>query len=129
MAGLRLYCATVLNLLLAAVAAMAADQSPAGTPEFGGLGIEVTQENGSIKVIRPLNDTPASRAGVKAGDLVVALDGKTLQGLSLSEAVDRMRCPPNSRITLTIRREGVDQPIQLSLQREVIHIQTRWLYD
>ncbi|MBV8096499.1 MAG: S41 family peptidase, partial [Acetobacteraceae bacterium] len=91
--------------------------------EFGGLGIEVTQENGFVKVISPIDDTPASRAGVKAGDLIVALDGKTLQGLSLNEAVDRMRGPPNSKIQLTIRREGTDQPIQLNLQREVIHIQ------
>ena len=91
--------------------------------EFGGLGIEVTQENGFIKVISPIDDTPASRAGVKAGDLILALDGKTVQGLSLNEAVDRMRGPPNSRITLTIRRENVEKPIDLSMQREVIHIQ------
>src|SRR6187397_1068168 len=61
--------------------------------EFGGLGIEVTQENGFIKVISPIDDTPASRAGVKAGDLIMALDGKTVQGLTLNEAVDRMRGP------------------------------------
>ncbi len=91
--------------------------------EFGGLGIEVTQDNGFIKVISPIDDTPASRAGVKAGDLILALDGKTVQGLSLNDAVDRMRGPPNSRITLTIRRENVDKPIDLSMQREVIHIQ------
>ncbi len=91
--------------------------------EFGGLGIEVTQDNGFIKVISPIDDTPASRAGVKAGDLILALDGKTVQGLSLNDAVDRMRGPPNSRITLTIRREGTDKPLELSMQREVIHIQ------
>ena len=91
--------------------------------EFGGLGIEVTQDNGFIKVISPIDDTPASRAGVKAGDLIVALDGKTVQGLTLNEAVDRMRGPPNSKITLTLRREGVEKPIELSMQREVIHIQ------
>jgi carboxyl-terminal processing protease len=91
--------------------------------EFGGLGIEVTQDNSFIKVISPIDDTPAARAGVKAGDLILALDGKTLQGLSLNEAVDRMRGPPNSRITLTIRRENVDKPLELSMQREVIHIQ------
>ena len=91
--------------------------------EFGGLGIEVTQDNGFIKVISPIDDTPASRAGVKSGDLIVALDGKTVQGLTLNEAVDRMRGPPNSKITLTIRREGVDKPIELTMLREVIHIQ------
>ena len=91
--------------------------------EFGGLGIEVTQEIGFIKVISPIDDTPASRAGVKAGDLIMALDGRTVQGLSLNEAVDRMRGPPNSRITLTIRREGTDKPLDLTMQREVIHIQ------
>jgi carboxyl-terminal processing protease len=91
--------------------------------EFGGLGIEVTQENGYIKVISPIDDTPASKAGVKAGDIITALDGKTVQGLSLQDAVDRMRGAPNSKITLTIKREGVDKPLEVSLLREVIHIQ------
>jgi carboxyl-terminal processing protease len=91
--------------------------------EFGGLGIEVTQDNGYIKVISPIDDTPASRAGVKAGDLIVALDGKTVQGLTLNEAVDRMRGPPASKISLTIRREGIDKPVELTMQREIIHIQ------
>ncbi len=91
--------------------------------EFGGLGIEVTQDNGFIKVISPIDDTPAARAGVKAGDLIVALDGKTVQGLTLNEAVEKMRGSPNSRITLTVRREGADKPIELSMMREIIHIQ------
>src|SRR5215472_14315364 len=91
--------------------------------EFGGLGIEVTQENGFIRVISPIDDTPASRAGVKAGDIITALDGQTVQGMSLNDAVDKMRGAPNSKITLTIKREGVDKPILLSMQREVIHIQ------
>jgi carboxyl-terminal processing protease len=91
--------------------------------EFGGLGIEVTQDGGYIKVISPIDDTPASRAGVKAGDLILALDGQTVQGLSLNDAVDKMRGPTNSKIKLTIKREGVDQPIELSMQREVIKIQ------
>ena len=91
--------------------------------EFGGLGIEVTQDNGYIKVISPIDDTPASRAGVKPGDVITALDGQTVQGLSLNEAVDKMRGAPNSKIVLTIHRDGVDQPMELSLQREVIHIQ------
>jgi carboxyl-terminal processing protease len=91
--------------------------------EFGGLGIEVTQDNGFIKVISPIDDTPASKAGIKAGDIITSLDGKTVQGLSLNDAVDKMRGPPNSKITLTIKREGVDKPIEVALTREVIHIQ------
>ncbi len=91
--------------------------------EFGGLGIEVTQDNGFIKVITPIDDTPASRAGVKSGDLILALDGQSVQGLSLNDAVDKMRGPPNSKIKLTIKRQGVDNPLDLSLTREVIRIQ------
>ena len=91
--------------------------------EFGGLGIEVTQDNGFIKVISPIDDTPASKAGVKAGDIITSLDGKTVQGLSLNDAVDKMRGAPNSKITLTIKREGVDKPLEISMLREVIHIQ------
>jgi carboxyl-terminal processing protease len=91
--------------------------------EFGGLGIEVTQDNGFIKVISPIDDTPASRAGIKSGDLILALDGQTVQGLSLNDAVDKMRGAPNSRIKLTIRREGQDTPLELALTREVIRIQ------
>ncbi len=91
--------------------------------EFGGLGIEVTQDNGYIKVISPIDDTPASRAGIKPGDLILALDGQSVQGLSLNDAVDKMRGPPNSKIKLTIKREDVDKPIEVSLTREVIKIQ------
>ena len=91
--------------------------------EFGGLGIEVTQEGGYIRVISPIDDTPAMRAGVKSGDLILALDGKTVQGLSLNEAVDKMRGAPASKITLSIKRPGVDNPIEISMQREVIKIQ------
>jgi carboxyl-terminal processing protease len=91
--------------------------------EFGGLGIEVTQDNGYIKVISPIDDTPASRAGIKAGDLILALDGQSVQGLSLNDAVDKMRGAPASKIKLTIKRENVDTPIELSLAREVIKIQ------
>jgi carboxyl-terminal processing protease len=91
--------------------------------EFGGLGIEVTEENGFIKVVSPIDDTPASKAGIKSGDIITALDGKTVQGLSLSDAVDKMRGAPNSKITLTIKREGIDKPVEVSMLREVIHIQ------
>jgi carboxyl-terminal processing protease len=90
--------------------------------EFGGLGIEVTQEGGYIKVISPIDDTPAMRAGVKAGDLITALDGQTVQGMSLTDAVERMRGVPNTRITLTIRREGAPKPIEIGLVREVIKL-------
>ncbi len=65
--------------------------------EFGGLGIEVTQESGFIKVISPIDDTPAAKAGIKAGDIITAIDGKTVQGISLNDAVDRMRGPPTPR--------------------------------
>ena len=91
--------------------------------EFGGLGLEVTQENGIIKVVSPIDDTPAARAGVKAGDLITMLDGHTVQGLTLNEAVDKMRGPAGSAIKLTIKRQGVDTPVELSMNREVIKIQ------
>ena len=91
--------------------------------EFGGLGMEVTQEGGYIRVISPIDDTPAMRAGVKAGDLILSLDGKTVQGLSLNEAVDKIKGAPGSRITITIKRAGVDTPIEMTMQREVIKIQ------
>jgi carboxyl-terminal processing protease len=82
----------------------------------------VTQEGGYIKVISPIDDTPAMRAGVKAGDLITGLDGQTVQGMSLNDAVERMRGTPNTRITLTIRREGAERPIELTLVREVIRL-------
>jgi carboxyl-terminal processing protease len=90
--------------------------------EFGGLGIEVTQDNGFIKVVSPIDDTPAARAGIKSGDLITAIDGKTVQGLSLNEAVDKMRGPPKSKILLTLKREGLDKPLDVSLTRETIRI-------
>jgi len=91
--------------------------------EFGGLGIEVTQEGGYIKVISPIDDTPAARAGVKSGDLITAIDGKTVQGLSLNEAVDKMRGAPNTKITITVRREGTEKPLDIAITREIIKIQ------
>jgi len=91
--------------------------------EFGGLGIEVTEDNGLIKVVSPIDDTPASRAGIKAGDLILMLDGKSVQGIPLNDAVDKMRGPPSSRITLTIKRQGVEKPLDVALTREVIKIQ------
>jgi carboxyl-terminal processing protease len=91
--------------------------------EFGGLGIEVTMENGLVKVVSPIDDTPASRAGLKPGDLIVELDGEQVQGLTLQDAVERMRGPVNSQIKLTIRR-GTTEPFVVTLQRAVIRIQS-----
>nr|WP_294548067.1 S41 family peptidase [uncultured Rhodopila sp.] len=91
--------------------------------EFGGLGIEVSEDKGVIKVVSPIDDTPAARAGIKPGDIITALDGKTVIGLSLNDAVDRMRGPPNSKIVLTIKRQDIDKPIEVPLIRETIHIQ------
>jgi carboxyl-terminal processing protease len=91
--------------------------------EFGGLGIEVTQEGGYVKVISPIDDTPASRAGVKPGDLITHLNGQSTQGLSLQDAVEQMRGERGSSIRLTIRREGEARPVELSLTRDVIRPQ------
>lgn len=91
--------------------------------EFGGLGIEVSEEKGLIRVVAPIDDTPAARAGIKPGDLITAIDGKAAMGTSLNDAVDRMRGPPNSKIVLTIKRQNVDKPIELPLIREMIQIQ------
>ena len=91
--------------------------------EFGGLGIEVTMENGLVKVVSPIDDTPAFRAGVQAGDLITHLDGEPVMGLTLADAVKRMRGPINSDIVLTLRREGVD-PFDVSITRDVIRIQS-----
>jgi carboxyl-terminal processing protease len=91
--------------------------------EFGGLGIEVTQEGGYIKVISPIDETPAARAGVKAGDLITHLNGNSVQSLSLQEAVEQMRGERGTAIRISIRREGSAQPIEMSLTREVIRPQ------
>jgi carboxyl-terminal processing protease len=92
--------------------------------EFGGLGIEVTMEDGFVKVVAPIDDTPAQRAGVKAGDLIVRLDDKPVKGLSLNEAVQRMRGKPGTKITLTIAREGRDKPLRVTITRAVIEVQS-----
>lgn len=92
--------------------------------EFGGLGIEVTMENGLIKVVSPIFDTPAYRAGVQAGDYISDLDGTSIVGMSLNEAVDKMRGKVGTPIKLTIRREGVADPIEITLIRDVIKIES-----
>ena len=91
--------------------------------EFGGLGIEVSQEAGYVKVISPIDETPAARAGVKPGDLITHINEKSTQGLTLQEAVDQMRGERGTSIRLTIRREGTGTPIELSLTRETIRPQ------
>lgn len=92
--------------------------------EFGGLGIEVGMENGFVKVIAPIDDTPADRAGVKAGDLIIKLDDKSVKGLTLEEAVKLMRGKKGSDIVLTIVREGEDAPLDLTLTRDVIRVRS-----
>ena len=92
--------------------------------EFGGLGIEVTMESGVVKVISPIDDTPASRAGIKAGDYIVKIDENQVQGRSLSEAVDLMRGPVGSSIELTIRRRGEKKALTFDIIREIIEIKS-----
>jgi carboxyl-terminal processing protease len=90
------------------------------TGQFGGLGIEVSMENGFVKVVSPIDDTPAQRAGIKAGDLIIRLDDKPVKGMSLADAVKSMRGAAGSKILLTIVREGLDTPLKISIIRDVI---------
>ncbi|NKX45204.1 S41 family peptidase [Roseicyclus persicicus] len=90
--------------------------------EFGGLGIEVTQEDGFVRVITPMDDTPAMAAGVEAGDFITHVDGEALLGLTLEQAVDLMRGPVGSEITITIVREGTDEPFDLTIVRDRIRL-------
>ena len=92
--------------------------------EFGGLGIEVSMESGVVKVISPIDDTPASRAGIKAGDYIVKIDNTQVQGKSLSEAVELMRGPVGTSIKLTIRRRGEKKALNFIIVREIIEIQS-----
>lgn len=94
------------------------------TGEFGGLGIEVGMENGFVKVIAPIDETPAARAGIEAGDLIVKLDGSTVKGLTLNDAVEKMRGPKGTDITLTVVREGIDQPFDLVLTRDIVKVRS-----
>ncbi len=91
--------------------------------EFGGLGLQVTEDQGIIKVISPMDDTPAARAGMKPGDLILSLDGRSVEGMSLDDAVEKMRGSPGSAIKLSVKREHIDKPLDVSMTREVIHIQ------
>src|SRR6478736_4239039 len=90
--------------------------------EFGGLGIEVTMENGVVKVVSPIDDTPAAKAGLQANDLITHLDNDQIVGLTLEQAVEKMRGPVNTPITLTIVRKGVDDPLEIKVVRDVIRI-------
>ena len=92
--------------------------------EFGGLGIEVSMEAGVVKVISPIDDTPASRSGIKAGDYIVKINNTQVQGKSLSEAVDLMRGPVGSSIELTVRRRGESKALTFNIIREVIQVQS-----
>ncbi|MBO6754698.1 MAG: S41 family peptidase [Roseibium sp.] len=95
--------------------------------EFGGLGIEVTMEDGLVKVVSPIDETPAAKAGVLAGDLITYIDGEQVQGLTLNEAVERMRGPVNTEIVITVRREGVADSFDITIVRDVIRIRSvRW---
>ena len=90
--------------------------------EFGGLGIEVTMEDGLIKVVAPIDDTPAAKAGVLANDLITKLDDDQVQGLTLNQAVEKMRGPVNTKIRLTIVRKGAPKPLELTLTRDIIRV-------
>ncbi|SEL81964.1 S41 family peptidase [Roseivivax marinus] len=88
--------------------------------EFGGLGIEVTQEDGFVKVVSPIDETPAAEAGIEAGDFITHVDGESVLGLNLDEAVDMMRGPVGSEIVITVVREGEDEPFDVSIVRDTI---------
>ena len=100
----------------------AADMQTQTKGEFGGIGIEVTMENELVKVIAPIDDTPGSRAGILAGDFISAINGEQVQGLSLQQAVEKMRGAVGTAIKLTIVRQGADKPIELSVTREIIAV-------
>jgi len=92
--------------------------------EFGGLGIEVTMEDGLIKVVAPIDETPAAKAGVMANDIITKLDDDQVQGLTLNQAVEKMRGPVNTKIKLTIMRKGQDKPVEISITRDVIRVRS-----
>src|SRR6056297_1760495 len=100
----------------------AADMRVQTRGEFGGLGIEVTQEDGFVKVVSPIDDTPADEAGIEAGDFITHVDGGSVLGLTLDEAVDMMRGPVGSEIVITVVREGVDEPFDVTIVRDTIKL-------
>ncbi len=98
------------------------DMNAATSGKFGGLGIEVQMQNGFVRVVAPIDDTPAARAGIQPGDLIIKIDDAAVKGLSLSEAVQKMRGDPGTDITLTVLREGADRPLLLAMKRDVINV-------
>ena len=100
----------------------AAEMQSQTSGEFGGLGIEVTMEEELVKVVAPIDDTPAARAGVLAGDFISEIDGEAVRGLTLTDAVEKMRGPVNTAIELTILRDGADAPIKLKVTRDIISV-------
>jgi carboxyl-terminal processing protease len=92
--------------------------------EFGGLGIEVTMEDGLVKVVAPIDDTPAAKAGVRAGDLITHIDDEAVQGLTLNQAVDKMRGAVNTKIRLKILRKGLDRPIDMAITRDIVRVRS-----
>src|SRR5438874_1968359 len=92
--------------------------------EFGGLGIEVTMEDGLIKVVAPIDETPAAKAGILANDIITHLDDEAVQGLTLNQAVEKMRGPVNTKIKLKIMRKGSDTPVDVTLTRDVIRVRS-----
>ena len=92
--------------------------------KFGGIGLEVTENGGLLQVVSPIDGTPAAAAGLRPGDLITAVDGKTVEGLSLNDAVTAMRGPPNTKVHLIVKRQAVTDPIVLTLTRQIIHIDT-----
>src|SRR5215468_3843633 len=92
--------------------------------EFGGLGIEVTMEDGLVKVVAPIDDTPAAKAGVMANDIITKIDNEQVHGLTLNQAVEKMRGPVNTKIKLTIMRKGQDKPMEVTIVRDVIRVKS-----
>jgi carboxyl-terminal processing protease len=92
--------------------------------EFGGLGIEVTMEDGLVKVVAPIDDTPAAKAGIMANDVITHLDEEAVQGLTLNQAVEKMRGPVNTKIKLRIMRKGADKPIEVTIMRDIIRVRS-----
>jgi carboxyl-terminal processing protease len=92
--------------------------------EFGGLGMEVGLQDGFVKVVSPIDDTPAQRAGIQSGDLVIKLDDKSTKGMSLGDAVEIMRGKPDTQITLTVIRDGADKPLEIELTRAIIKVRS-----
>jgi carboxyl-terminal processing protease len=98
------------------------DMQETTSGEFGGLGIEVTMEDGLVKVVAPMDDTPAAKAGVMSGDLITHINGEAVQGLTLEQAVNKMKGPINTKTKLKIVRKATEAPIEVSIMREVIHV-------